>query len=455
MISKKGVIDVESLANTYGAMNVLTAGDLTPVASRRGTKPSEAWRQALSEIYTPDSLRGINQFRGLVLFSEPSAWPRRNNKDSYFESNAVWEANSPYEKTAKGLYYNYKVWVPEMDPRTLNFKDKKSLKKRILTLDDCGMSVDLVQQGMQKRISPGTQVTVRYGNKSRVADMEIVNLGPLLFSVDITGVTPDSKFPFGRPPALYSTLGRDGDHLTPLGGSNLGSASRANLKPAKYTPDAIKQCAAVYDSNTAIGGKYRKHNDGKISLLHNEFQPYCKCFIAKAHERNIVIRLNSTQRSNAWQLEHRRWYVEGDSRQTIIAAAAWGPTKTYTTKIVRGKSGLLTGPNKGSYHLVGWAFDFSPVIPMAGGTTKMLRNSDAKSLWLNSGIDKLAADAGVNWGGSFNDQIHNGGRSALQATTNKSMKNALDVFHAANKAGVEPNQLDFTSYMTPSESEGT
>ena len=110
------MINIEDLAGTYGALNDLVATNFMPIASRRGTNVTTAWRQAIAQLNTPDALSGKQQFRGLVLHSTPSAWPRRESTDSYFESCAVNETNSPFEATAKGLFYYYKVWVPENGP---------------------------------------------------------------------------------------------------------------------------------------------------------------------------------------------------------------------------------------------------------------------------------------------------------------------------------------------------
>ena len=110
--------------------------------------------------------------------------------------------------------------------------------------------------------------------------------------------------------------------------------------------------------------------------------------------------------------------------RTILCATAWGDPKTKTNKVVRGNSSTITRPHGGSWHQVGWAFDFNPTIPMPGGGKKVLKNNSAKSLWQQSGIPDIAAAAGVNWGGSYNDAIHNGGESAIRNLTQGAMKKA-------------------------------
>lgn len=455
------VIEIKDIAGVYGSLNELKSST-TLVGDRRLTKPTQALALALEQMYVPDCLaNSSNQFRGLVLNSMPSTFPRRWSKDSYYESAAVEEANSPYTPTGEGLYYYYKVYIPELEPRYLNFDDKASLPKAIMTMAEVYMSSDLVQSGMNKRISPGTLVVVQYEDVASVSNPEIIKIGPLLFSVDITGMTPDSEFPFGRPATTLGLVGATGDHNGPGGtaltGPNSTSqqtnamiAASINTQEPQLTPDAVLKCAAAYDSNNAIPNKSR--NDPKIATLHHEFQPYCKCFIQRCHEKDISISLNSTLRSNDWQLQHRRWYIEGDSRQTIMCASAWGEKTTHTTNIRRGSSGRLTGPRKGSFHMVGWAFDFNPTIPMPDGSRKALLNSSAMSLWVNSGIAQIARDIDVRWGGAFNDAIHMGGGPVLSKATNGSLKKGYQVLKAAKKQGVQPNQIDFSSYQTGSAS---
>ena len=108
-----------------------------------------------------------------------------------------------------------------MDPIPLDFSKKglKDIKVRIMTLGEMRLATGLVVQGMEKRISPGTLVTVEYADLNNIRKgATVIDIGPLLFSVDITGITPDSAFPFGRPPSQMALLGRDGDHIDPRRG---------------------------------------------------------------------------------------------------------------------------------------------------------------------------------------------------------------------------------------------
>jgi len=241
-------IDIKDLDGVYGAMNDLEAGSVIPVADRRDTSPTSALLKVIESIYTPDSLRNKNQFRGILLFSKPSTFPLRSSKDAYYEGIAVAEANSPYQALGSSHYYYYYVLIPEIEPRPIDFNDQASIAKRLSTFDLVYMSSELVQQGQNKRITPGTQVTVQFENMERLKNPIVTNIGPLLFSFDITGLTPDKDFPYGRTPTLVGMVGRDGDHLNPKGNTGMTSAAHAHLAKAKHTPEDIKKCSDKYDS---------------------------------------------------------------------------------------------------------------------------------------------------------------------------------------------------------------
>jgi hypothetical protein len=452
-------IDIKDLDSVYGAMNDLDSGDVTPVADRRDTSPTSALLRTVESIYTPDSLRNKNQFRGLLLFSKPSTFPLRESKDSYFEAIAVSEANSPYQTLGSSHYYYYYVLIPEIDPRVIDFDDQASIAKRMSTFDLVGMSPELVQQGQNKRITPGTQVTVQFENMEKLKNPVITNIGPLLFSFDITGLTPDKDFPYGRTPTLVGMVGHDGDHLDPKGNTGMTSAAHAHLAEPKHTPEDIKKCADKYDSDSLIGGRYRQRNDIKISLLNPEAQPFCKCFIARCHEQKITISLTSTTRTIAWQTQHRRWYVEGDSRQSIVCSKAWGDPKTSTTNIVRGSNGVITWKWGGSWHQAGFAWDFNPTITLPDGTTKRLSNNSASNLWDTSGIGEICKGLGVYWGGGgptgkdINDQIHIDHRNLVKKLSNGKLTKGYEVMYAERKQGVAQGGLDFDKWKEANSTE--
>jgi len=461
-------IEVGDVNGVYGSMNDLSAGDQAYQADRRDTASTSALQNVIAGIYTPDSLQDKNEFRGLLLFSKPSKFPIRTSKDAYFEALAVEEANSPYQALGTSHYYYYYVLIPELEPRKIDFNDKESIPKRLATFDLVYMSPELVQAGQNRRITPGTQVTVRFGNMERLQDPVITNIGPLLFNFDITGLVPSDKFPFGRAPTLSGMVGHDGDHLDPKGNSNATYAVHAHLAEPKHTPADIKACSDKYDADPSYGGKHRSRNDKRIALLNPEAQPYCKCFIVRCKEIKIDIMMNSTTRTVKWQRDHRRWYVEGTACptcQTIICGKAYGikgdPVNPAlsTTKIVRGTSGVISWKFGAGWHTVGFAWDFNPTITMPDGKRVRLTNSSASNLWDTCGIGEICQGLGVYWGGGgptgrdINDQIHVGGGPLVKRLSGGKLNKGYKVFAAEKEQGASQGGLDFDKWKAANPSE--
>jgi hypothetical protein len=440
-------------------MNDLDSGDLAPVADRRDTSATSALLRTIESVYTPDSLRNKNQFRGILLFSKPSTFPLISSKDTYFEGIAVSEANSPYQTLGSSHYYYYYVLIPEIEPRPIDFDDQESIPKRLSTFDLVGMSPELVQQGQNKRITPGTQVTVQFENMEKLKNPIITNIGPLLFNFDITGLTPDKDFPYGRTPTLVGLVGRDGDHLDPKGNSGMTAAAHAHLAAPKHTPEDIKECADKYDSDSLIGGRYRERNDIKISLLNPEAQPFCKCFIVRCHEQKITIMLNSTTRTIKWQSDHRRWYIEGSNKQTIYCAKSFASPKVTTTRVVRGTDGEIGWPYGGSWHQAGFAWDFNPTITLPDGSTKTLKNSSASNLWDTSGIGEIAKGLNMYWGGGgptggdIDDQIHIGAQSIVKRLSDGKITRGYQAMQAEKEQGSAQGGLDFEKWKEANSSD--
>jgi len=450
----------QDIDNVYGAMNSLEP-DSGPIADRNVTTSTDALLTVISEIYTPNTLKNKNQFNGIVLYTKPSAFPLRESKDAYWEALAVQEAGSSYEWTGGSLYYYYYVLIPELEPTPIDWDDKESIPKRIATFDLTYMSVELVNAGLNKRITPGTKVTVQFGDTYHLKQPNIIDIGPLIFSFDITGLVSKENFPYGRPASLLGAVGRDGDHVNPRGNSGQMSAANAHLAPAKHTPDDIKKCSDRYDSDTSIGGSARAKNDKKILLLHPEAQPYCKCFIVRCHDNKIKISLNSTGRTNEWQMEHRRCWVEGKACQTILCAKGNADPGVSTKNVQRGSNGIIGAPTGGSWHLAGFAWDFNPTITTSDGKKVTLRNASSSTLWDNSGIGEIANSLGLWWGGGgptgedINDQIHVGGGSILKRLTNSGLNAAYKVLHATQKQGRHSTNIDIEKWKQDNPNSGT
>ena len=194
-------ISVKDVTDVYGGLNDIGDAPFTPVGDRRLSTPAKTLQRLQEELFTPNTLAARNLYRGLVLATLPSRFPRRASKSAYFESLDVLNGTDEQYIDPQMAWYYYKVYVPEIDPRCIELNDlvaegKKKLLQQILSLDDTFMSIDLITQGMNKKIAAGTIVTIRFEDPRRAFNPEIVHIGPVIFNYDITYIQGEETFPY-------------------------------------------------------------------------------------------------------------------------------------------------------------------------------------------------------------------------------------------------------------------
>tara|TARA_R110000851_G_scaffold119833_1_gene247852 strand:+ start:33 stop:1271 length:1239 start_codon:yes stop_codon:yes gene_type:complete len=169
--------------------------------------------------------------------------------------------------------------------------------------------------------------------------------------------------------------------MTGLTAFEAGFASRLGSFPQSATPASnqeINDLAGRFDNEPSVN---KKRNQWHIVRAHPEFQNYIKAFITKCKDNKIAIQLNSTHRDRAHQDRLLREHAE-DKAKGIVRPA----------------------PGKTSYHLVGLAFDFNPII-----NGKKMHSSRPKGEWIQTGIPAIGESLGLRWGGHFSknyDPIH-------------------------------------------------
>lgn len=415
-------IKIQDITETYGALNDLGNDPGTPVGDRRLTTVSHALQRTLEQLYTPDALASKNHFKGLVLAALPSRLPRRSSKTAFFEAMDVLAGTSSGRIDPQMVWYYYKVYVPEIDPRCLDLAKRPlspNLLQQVLSLDDTFMSVDLIEQGQNQKIATGTLVTVRYEDPRRATNGEIVELGPLVFPYDITGIQGQNTFPFGNDiTTLGATLPEAADHVGPAVPRTGVEHAAQVTGDSVSAPDEVLECAQNYDNTPEASARYRGRNDKQIDILHAEFKPYVKCYIYKLHkELGASVSINSTYRSNDWQSDHRYWWLteerkaDGSLLQPVMAATSWNE-ETQRVPTSRKPNKVWKCNRCGSWHLVGWAFDHNVVL--SDGT--WLSTASSKVQWTGSKVVKIGRDVGLWWGvtNTLWDPIHWGGQNILK-----------------------------------------
>jgi len=255
-------LTIEQIVESYGALNDIQVGSKKAYGDRRLTTVASALQAVLQNWYTSDALAGKNIFRGIVLASLPSQIPRRTSKAAYFEAIDIATESEAYVQPQL-LWYYYKVYIPEIEPRCINFHlEPQKLLASILTLADTGMSTKLMASGMNKKLAPGTLVTVIFEDPVRAAGPEIIEVGPLIFPVDITGVQQASGFPAHAVPRLYKEAGdpRAADHTyswPPQ--TNATVAPLVTTGESSMADEGVLECAQSYDRSVLSGPEVPWH----------------------------------------------------------------------------------------------------------------------------------------------------------------------------------------------------
>ena len=178
-----------------------------------------------------------------------------------------------------------------------------------------------------------------------------------------------------------------------------------NQQPiAKSTNEEINALALRFDTEKS---SYKARNKGLIARAHPEFQNYIKAFITLSKDNDVTIYLNSTHRNRAQQ-------------DKLIAEHARGDRKIK--------------PAEYSYHLVGLAFDFNPILKNGD----WVKSTASKQQWIKTGIVAIGESLGLRWGGHFStnyDPVH------FDLGKKVSSTRMSDMVAAAKEKGVEGTQI--------------
>ena len=165
----------DDIFETYGAFNDLTVGGNTPVGSRRTLTTTEALSGWLENFYTPDVLEGKSVYDGVVMASIASNTPTLQSNQALIEF-----LSDPPEEI---LYYLYKVYIPEVEPRCINFSDRGTASggftnaQRVMTLPNAVMDASVPASENMRAIEAGTYVQVIFANQEKLKNPKIVAIG--------------------------------------------------------------------------------------------------------------------------------------------------------------------------------------------------------------------------------------------------------------------------------------
>ena len=122
-MAKRKKLSLRQIAEEYGSLNDLSVSEASPPADRRTLSTTTAIATVISDYYTPDVLRDKDEFLGVVLASIPSQVPRLSAKSQQLE---VYSQTIRQARRNNPLFYTYKVFIPELESRCLEFSQKST-----------------------------------------------------------------------------------------------------------------------------------------------------------------------------------------------------------------------------------------------------------------------------------------------------------------------------------------
>jgi hypothetical protein len=204
-MAKREKLDIRSISLEYGALNELDVSPSTPRADRRTLSPTTAVATVVGNYYTPDVLKDKDEFLGVVLASIPSQIPRLSSKSEKFE---VYSKTIKQAQSSNPLFYAYKVYIPELESRCLEFGAKDTSKsrghlqpltmaQRIATMQDSSLDVSLydVSQGI-RAIQAGTLVKVTFEDLGTMKGPKIIAVYKKVFDFTATGTSKSNENSF-------------------------------------------------------------------------------------------------------------------------------------------------------------------------------------------------------------------------------------------------------------------
>ena len=243
-------ITPQQLFSEYGVLNDLRPADGLS-GDRRSLTTTDAISTVLEEAFTPDAIGSKTVFGGVVMALVVSDQPVVANPMENLEyvSRQLELANDP-NLTGEAVYYKYRVYVHEADPRViipiealekgdtkkLNIKGL-SLAERVQTLPEASLALEAAVPGTQQAIEPGTLVEIIYANEERFLNPQIIKIGSKIFDINFL----DSSIKLMHKSTSPTSLGASRDASQNSSRLNPTTSTSPRVAAAKQKAQNLKE----------------------------------------------------------------------------------------------------------------------------------------------------------------------------------------------------------------------
>jgi len=182
-------VTFQQVADTYGILNDISPPDGLS-GDRRTLSPTDAISAVLEQAFSPDALGGKTIFTGVVMATLPTNEPTFTSfSDSIDYLNSVYFNTDSSLPGVSELFFVYKVYIPEIDPRQIIISNQKKCKglsfsQRVNSLPTAVLAAGEGTSRESQAIMPGTLVDIRFENEKRFLHPKIIRIGGKVFNVD-------------------------------------------------------------------------------------------------------------------------------------------------------------------------------------------------------------------------------------------------------------------------------
>ena len=165
----------DDIFETYGAFNDLTIGDNDPIGDRQTLSATQALSGWLESFYTPDVLKGKSVYDGVIMATIATTSPILQSNQALIEY-----LSDPPDLV---LYYIYKVYIPEVEPRCISFSDREgpvgefTNAQRVMTLPNAIIDAKIPASENLRALAAGTYVQVIFANQQKLKNPKIIAIG--------------------------------------------------------------------------------------------------------------------------------------------------------------------------------------------------------------------------------------------------------------------------------------